>query len=84
MTEPTGDVHITGESVELDRPSRMSFTWRHGGVDSVVTVTFELHGESETLMTIHHSQLPPEGVDDHHAGWTSIAGHLERRLKPGQ
>ncbi|MGZ6545617.1 MAG: SRPBCC family protein [Actinomycetota bacterium] len=46
MGDPAGDVHITGEYVALERPRRLSFTWRHeGGVDSVVTITFEPHGE---------------------------------------
>ena len=83
MGDPAGDVHITGEYVALERPRRLSFTWRHeGGVDSVVTITFEPHGEDETLMTIHHVQLPPHLVPGHEAGWTSIAEHLETRLKP--
>ncbi len=83
MGDPAGDVHITGEYVVLDRPRRLSFTWRHaGGVDSVVTITFEPHGEDQTLMTISHVQLPPHLVPGHEAGWTSIAQHLETRLKP--
>ena len=68
MGDPAGDVHITGEYVALERPRRLSFTWRHeGGVDSVVTITFEPHGDDQTLMTIRHVQLPPHLVPGHEA-----------------
>jgi uncharacterized protein YndB with AHSA1/START domain len=81
MVDPEGAVEITGEYVEIDRPRRLRFTWGHrGGVDSVVTITFERHGRDETLMTIRHDRLPPEQVPDHESGWTTIAGKLGRRL----
>jgi uncharacterized protein YndB with AHSA1/START domain len=74
MTFPDREAEITGEYIALERPGLLSFTWRHAGrTDSVVTVTFASHGACETLMTITHSRLPAELVEDHRGGWTSIA-----------
>ena len=74
MGDTAGDVHISGEYVTLERPRLLSFTWRHeGGVDSVVTITFEPHGEDQTLMTIDHVQLPP------HLGARSRGGMEQHR-----
>ena len=53
---------IEGEYLALDRPDRVSFTWRSANhhVDSVVHVTFADRGHGATLMTIVHSLLPPD------------------------
>jgi uncharacterized protein YndB with AHSA1/START domain len=81
MSFPDREAEIVGEYLALERPDLLSFTWRHaGGVDSVVTVTFATHGSGETLMTITHTRLPAELVQDHTRGWTSIAERLAARL----
>jgi uncharacterized protein YndB with AHSA1/START domain len=82
MSLPDGDKEIAGEYVALDRPDRLSFTWRNAadGVDSVVTITFAPRGDGETLMTITHSRLPAELVESHTGGWTSISEKLAARL----
>jgi sulfide:quinone oxidoreductase len=49
--------------------------------ESVVTVTFEPHGEAETLMTISHDLLDPTLVDQHHRGWLAIADQMESALR---
>jgi len=77
---------LSGQFLELDRPRRLRFTWSCSDwadptVQSVVTVCFEAHGASETLMTISHSQLPPAVVDDHQHGWTLIAAQLDTTLR---
>jgi uncharacterized protein YndB with AHSA1/START domain len=75
------DAEMTGEYIALDRPDRLSFTWRSPDVaNSVVTVTFAPHGDDETLMTITHSRLPAEVVAGHTEGWTSISDKLAARL----
>ena len=54
MVDAEGTVQITGEILELERPSLLRFTWRSslgGGFDSVVTVTLVPSGEAGTLMT---------------------------------
>lgn len=81
MSFPDREKEIVGEYIALDRPDRLSFTWRHDeGVDSVVTITFAPHGDGETLMTITHSRLPTDLVPSHTEGWGSISEKLAARL----
>ena len=77
-TFPDGRREIQGEYVVLEPPDRLSFTWRPVEVDhaSVVTVTFEQHGTEETRMTIVHSRLPSDAVDDYLGGWVRIQDQL--------
>lgn len=84
MVDPGSVVQITGEFLELNRPHRLRFTWNttyDRGFKSVVTVTFEPHGDGQTLMTIEHAQLPVGTRDDHDRGWTLIAEQLDRKLQ---
>ena len=78
MTFPDFRTEIEGEYLVVEPPHRLSFTWRSltGGYASVVTVTFERHGEDETLMTIIHSHLPSTVVDDYLGGWVQIQDKL--------
>ena len=46
-----------------------------------MTVTLEPHGDTDTLMTIHHAQLPPKHVENHQRGWAAIAEQLGSVLK---
>jgi uncharacterized protein YndB with AHSA1/START domain len=73
---------ISGEFIALDRPERLSFTWRTD-IDehqSVVTILFAPHGDGQTHMTIVHSRLLPPLVASHQAGWTSISQTLAAHL----
>jgi uncharacterized protein YndB with AHSA1/START domain len=79
---------VTGRYVELDRPNRLSFTWSCStwpdpSTESLVTVTLEPTGDSETIMTIHHAMLPPDLTDQHLAGWKQIAEQLVVELAGG-
>jgi uncharacterized protein YndB with AHSA1/START domain len=82
MTFPDRRTEITGEFVALDRPERLSFTWRtdHGDPGSIVTILLAAHGEDQTQMTIIHSRQPPALVPGYRTGWTSIAGRLADHL----
>ena len=85
MIDPDRVVQVTGVYLELDRPRRLRFTWTSdlgGGFDSIVTVTLKPHGGARTLMTIEHTELPPEWRADHEKGWTQIARQLEDKLAP--
>jgi uncharacterized protein YndB with AHSA1/START domain len=81
MSFPDRRVVIEGAYLVLDRPSRISFTWRvdAGGIDSVVTVTLEPAGRGQTEMTIVHSRLPAPWVESYDTGWSLIADQLARR-----
>jgi uncharacterized protein YndB with AHSA1/START domain len=78
MFLPDGRSVIEGEYIALDRPERISFSWRapSSTADSIVTVTFAPHGANGTLMTIVHSQLPPDVSGRYGSGWAVVATQL--------
>ena len=82
MTFPDRVTEIEGEFLVLDRPHRISFSWRplRAAFDSVVTVAFEPHGEAQTRMTITHSRLPHEWLDSYRRGWGIIRDELAAML----
>jgi uncharacterized protein YndB with AHSA1/START domain len=81
MTFPEWTSVIEGEYLQLDRPHGLSFSWRTPrGVDSVVSVALEPHGQGETLMTITHSRLPADTRQDYQRGWGNVAEQLIRGL----
>ena len=76
---------ITGEYLVLDRPHRLSFTWTCStwpdpSLRSEVNVLLEARDGGQTLMTIEHTLLPPELVDQHERGWVTIADQLATEL----
>jgi len=76
---------VSGEYLVLDRPSRLCFswscsTWPDPSHKSVVNVLLEPRDNEQTLMTIEHTLLPPELVDQHERGWTLIARQLAEEL----
>jgi uncharacterized protein YndB with AHSA1/START domain len=79
-------VQITGTFLELVPGRRLRFSWSCSNwvdpnCDSVVTVTLEPRGQSQTFMTIHHVLLPPDAVDSHEKGWTQVAQQLDDTLQ---
>ena len=85
MSLPDRELVVTGEYIALDRPDRISFTWRcsdTGDLESVVTATFERHGDDATEMRITHTMLPATLVPRHRDGWVLVARqaaeHLDR------
>jgi uncharacterized protein YndB with AHSA1/START domain len=68
---------------EIDRPSRLVFTWSSpatGHRDSVVTVTFEPLGGGSTMVEIHQVGLPDEAARTGHTeGWSDALAELEKR-----
>jgi uncharacterized protein YndB with AHSA1/START domain len=76
---------VTGRYLALDRPNRIQFTWNWAAwepatPDSIVTVTLEPHADGQTLMTIHHAQLPPDLVERYQNGWPGVARQLVEHL----
>jgi uncharacterized protein YndB with AHSA1/START domain len=79
------EMTVTGHYLVLDRPNRIQFTWRVTAWkpdwrDSVVSVIFEPHGDDETLMTIHHTQLPQTEIESYGQGWAKVTEQLENRV----
>ncbi len=83
MTFPDRETEITGNFIALDRPERVSFTWRSnfGDPESIVTVLFAPHGEDRTHMTIIHTLPPPSPNRGYLGGWTSIADRVAEHLE---
>jgi uncharacterized protein YndB with AHSA1/START domain len=82
MIYPDRRHEIEGAYISLDRPERISFSWRSSSsaVGSVVTVTFAPHGTGETLMTIVHSQLQPDISHLFDSGWKVVGRQLSAVL----
>lgn len=79
---------ITGEYVEVERPTRIAFTWSWesgrddptDGSTSLVEIDFEADGDA-TLVTLRHSGLvTPESIERHERGWNGCFDSLERRF----
>ena len=80
ITMVDGDVRIehTGEFLELERPTRLRFTWNSpytGDSPSVVTVTLAPDGE-QTRLVLVHERLPADAVSSHQGGWGSMVERL--------
>ena len=78
-------VIISGQFLDIDRPRLLRFTWANSdwpdpAASSVVTVTFDPHGEGETLMSIEHTLLPSEVYRDFQNGWAGVCDQLEAHL----
>ena len=68
----------TGEYLLIERPSRLSFTWRSVNTDekdTTVTIDFiDRDGATEVVLT--HTQLPPKQREIHRKGWSDILSAL--------
>jgi uncharacterized protein YndB with AHSA1/START domain len=72
-------IHHTGEYLEIERPTRLVFTWRSpftGPDGSIVTVDFEPDGDNSTLLRVVHSRLPDSVADSHRGGWGTMLDRL--------
>lgn len=81
-----GLVIISGQFLAIERPRLLRFTWSNSDwpdptATSVVTVTFEPHGDGETLMSIEHTLLPSEVFRDFQNGWAGVCDQLVEHLR---
>ena len=78
----TGKDKASGSYVEVNRPSRVSFTWGWEGSDEVppgsstVSIDLTLDGD-ETLVVLTHSGLPGGLDDPHRDGWVHYLERLQ-------
>lgn len=85
MRSPGHDDPHCGRYIELDRPRRLSFTWRSAGtdmLDTLVSIDLVPLDDDSCELTLIHSDLPRHEVDSHNIGWKahlrSLAEHLAR------
>ncbi len=77
-----GDNWFGGEYREIERPTRLVFTWKwdtgpSGEVETLVTITFREHGDGMTTMTFHQSPfISVARRDSHIGGWNSLFNKL--------
>lgn len=77
--------YVHGRYTDLDRPTQLGFTWSCStwpdpSLVSRVLVTLRRHGADQTLMTISHTALTSNLVDQHRRGWQLIAAQLATAL----
>jgi uncharacterized protein YndB with AHSA1/START domain len=81
MVQDGSDILHHGTYREIDRPSRLVFTWSSPETshrDSLVTVTFEALGSGSTIVEIHQVGLPDEeSRAGHTEGWSDALAELE-------
>ena len=83
MREPGGADHfVSGEYLEIARPSRLVFTWAWRATpDAVSQVTVEIIAKSKrwSVMVLTHDRIAGPAVRDRHAqGWQGCLDRLER------
>ena len=83
MVSDRSEILHHGTYREIDRPSRLVFTWSSPETDhrdSVVTVTFEPLESGSTIVEIRQVGLPDEeSRAGHTEGWSDILAELERQ-----
>ena len=75
------DLPHYGEYLEIERYSRIVFTWRShlAGEGSRVTLTFADGPRGQTRLTLEHVGLADEEIrGKHHDGWSHIVTELSR------
>ena len=84
MANAQGSYDHRGRYVEIERPTRLRFTWASAatnGNDTDVTVTFT-DVEEGTRVTLVHVSLPDAPVAERHErGWTSILAKCRDQLE---
>jgi uncharacterized protein YndB with AHSA1/START domain len=84
MRHANGASHIVvGEYRELNRPTRLAFTWGWEGApvaDTLVTVEFHPSGAG-TEVVLTHTRFPTESArNEHLKGWTGCLDRLTTTL----
>jgi uncharacterized protein YndB with AHSA1/START domain len=69
-----------GEYLEIDRPSKLVFTWTSEGfVENTIVTIILKETESGTHLLLRH-ELPEEAKEAHTEGWTACGDRLEAFL----
>ncbi len=85
MRHSGGNVHrVTGKYIEVERPSKLAFTWawetNPAAGETLVTLELLSRGK-ETEMVLTHERFADEATrEQHQQGWTGCLGRLEEIL----
>lgn len=73
-----GDIEHVGEYLEIDRPRRLVFSFGVPQFDpTMTTVTVEIAPDGDGCrLTLTHTDVPPEWVEQDREGWTMILAQL--------
>jgi len=85
MQTSEGDYNATGVYREIDRPSRLVYTWsweekEHDVGETLVTVEFNEVGGSTEVILVHELFPNSEAKASHEDGWGSCLNRLEARF----
>jgi len=91
MTSPDGKTHVAiGEYREIERPSRLAFTWDWEDPasqvgDTLVTVELNDVGSNMTEVVLTHERFSDAArATSHETGWTQLLRLLDRAAEQGQ
>ena len=83
--EPT--LYVSGKYATITRYTLLVFSWtweNHetaGGVETLVTITFEAIDDNTTQLSLHHQKFGDQETCDHHnMGWNGTFDKLTRHL----
>ena len=76
---------LSGQYLEVDRPSRLVMTWVWGngdyaGLETLVTIELSPAEDGTMLELTHENLASTEARDKHQGGWSSTFDCLERQL----
>ena len=84
MRDPAnGNEHtVEGEYTEIERPSRLAYTWSWIGypMDTLVTVEFRPMGDATTVVLTHTDLPDDEQRAQHEHGWQACLDNLDERV----
>jgi uncharacterized protein YndB with AHSA1/START domain len=84
MRDPVGGVEHGGRGryTEIERPSRLAFTWTWDGEERVTQIEIEFEeADGATTVRFTHSGLRDEAsARSHEGGWSNCFDHLEEAL----
>jgi uncharacterized protein YndB with AHSA1/START domain len=79
------EIDHTGAYLEMDRPSRLAFTWcvpRYSAEATTVSLDLATDGTG-TELTLRHDGVLPEYAERVHSGWSTILDAIDAALGAG-
>jgi glutathione S-transferase len=87
MHDPHKDARYGGGGryTEIERPTRLAFTWiwddDRDQVEQMIEIDFEERDGVTTMRFTHRNLWDEEAVDDHEDGWSKVFDNLRREIE---